>query len=64
MEVFENCSNLIGCKYLLVADTRLCHLLGHKGGKVKIGCSCLLPYVQKLAKGYNLAAMAVHITLT
>ena len=48
MEVFENCSNLIGCKYLLVADTRLCQLSDHKGGKVKTGCSWLLPYVQKL----------------
>ena len=47
-EVYCNCSDLFACKYVLGTDTRLCHVLFHRGGKVKAGCSCLLPYVQKL----------------
>ena len=47
-EVFDGCYDLSDCKYILVSDTRLCHLLFLRGGKVKAGCSCLLPYVQKL----------------
>ena len=31
-----------------IVDTRLCHLLFHRGSKVKAGRNCLLPYVQKL----------------
>ena len=37
--------DLIACKYILETDTRLCHLLFQRGGKVTAGCSCLLPYV-------------------
>ena len=47
-EVFDGHYDLIACKYVLVTDTRLCHLLFLRGGKVKAGCNCLLPYVQKL----------------
>ena len=36
------------CLLVLETDTRLCHLLFCRGGRVKAGCNCLLPYVQKL----------------
>ena len=47
-EKIDDWYDFIACKYVLGTDTRLCHLLLHRGGKVKAGCNCLLPYVQKL----------------